>query len=84
MDEDTLAISKDLDSVIKQAREACKLVRDDKDEYEADKVSVEIMKRYKLDKSNLVNALNKVSLALISKYPEYQSQTKRRIDKLGK
>nr|HPO50832.1 M48 family metalloprotease [Spirochaetota bacterium] len=82
LDEDTLAISKDLDNVIKQAREACKLVRDDKDEFEADGVSVEILRRYKIDKSYLINTLNKVTLALATKYPEYLSQTQRRIKKL--
>jgi len=82
LDEDTLAISKELDDVIKQAREACKLVRDDKDEFEADQVSVELLRRYKIDKSNLTNALNKVSIALANKYPDYLLQTQRRITKL--
>lgn len=82
LDEDELAISKDLDSVIAKAREACKLVRDDKDEFEADKVSVELLRRYKIDKSNFLSALNKVTVALASKYPDYLSQTQRRITQL--
>ncbi|OHD13485.1 MAG: hypothetical protein A2086_03400 [Spirochaetes bacterium GWD1_27_9] len=83
LDDETFAISQDLENVIKQGVEACKLVRDDKEEFEADAVSIELLRRYKIDKSYLINALNKVTNALASKYPDYKSQTIRRVTKLS-
>jgi Zn-dependent protease with chaperone function len=82
MDKDTLEISEDLDEIMKTAMEACALVRDDKEEYEADAISKELLRRYKIDSKYLINALKKISFELGSKYPQYKKQIQKRIKKL--
>jgi len=85
LDESTLNISKDLeDSIVKNALNAIKLVRSDIEEYEADSISKDIIKRYKIDKSYLISALTKMQGSLSAKYPEYKESIKNRIQKLKK
>ena len=81
-DEETLKLSNELEEVVEQAVKACVLVRDDKQEYEADAISVELLKRYKIKKKYLISALNKVNFALGNKYPRYKTQMEKRIKKL--
>jgi len=82
MDEDTLEVSEELDEVIDKAMEACALVRDDKEEYEADSISKELLRRYKIESKYLIDALNKMTFALGDKYPQYKKQIQKRIKKL--
>lgn len=78
-DEYTLALDEELEEVIAQAVDACALVRDDKQEFEADKIAIELMRRYKIDKMYLKRTLEKVYSKTRQKYPEYKSQMDRRI-----
>jgi putative metalloprotease len=82
LDSDTREISDDLETVIGEAVKACQLVRDDKEEYEADQVAVELLRRYKVDRQNLIQALTKTYQQLKSEYPDYRSQLDKRIKKI--
>jgi len=84
MDEETLKLTDELEEVVLQAVEACALVRDDKQEFEADDVAVEILNRYILSKKHLINTLKKVYLALGNKYPRYKAQMEVRMKRLKK
>lgn len=77
-----LFLSQELESIIYQAVEACKLVRDSKEEYEADDVAIELLRRYKIDKKFLKETLAKVYLKLGNKYPQYKVQFELRIKKI--
>lgn len=80
--EEEMELSDELQSIIDSAVEALKLVRDDIEEYEADDVAVELLRRYKINKSYLKNTLAKVYLKLGSSYPEYKTQFERRISRI--
>jgi len=80
--EKELALSEELESIIDMAVEACKLVRDSKEEYEADDVAIELLRRYKIDKKFLKETLAKVYMKLGNKYPEYKTQFELRIKKI--
>lgn len=82
LDDDSLKLSKDLEQVIEQAQKACALVRDDHMENEADDFSMELLRRYKIDKRYLVSALQKVHSRLGSKYPRYKKQLAERIKRI--
>ena len=56
--------------------------RDDKEEFEADEISVMLLERYKLKKRYLKNALKKIQSRLGDKYPRYKRQMQKRIDKI--
>ncbi len=83
LDDETIKMSKELEEVVKEALDACKLVRDEKQEFEADEISLELLNRYKINKKYLLSALNKINLALTKKYPEYKTQMERRINNLS-
>lgn len=83
-DDETLKLSDELEEVVEQAVEACALVRDDKEEFEADDVAVEILERYKLNRKYLINTLKKVYLALGNRYPRYKAQMEVRMQRLKK
>lgn len=83
MDAETLLISDDLELVVEQAVNACALVRDDKEEYEADEISRELLRRYKIHKKYLINALKKMSRSLGNEYPRYKNQLNLRVRKLS-
>ena len=80
--EKEMEISSMLEDVIDQALEAIKLVRDDKEEFEADDVAVELLRRYKINKKYLKDTLAKVYLKMGTKYPEYKTQFERRISRI--
>lgn len=80
--EEEMELSDELQSIIDSAVEALKLVRDDIEEYEADDVAIELLRRYKINKSYLKNTLAKVYLKLGSSYPEYKTQFERRISRI--
>lgn len=82
MDADTLKISDELEKVVEQAVNACRLVRDDKEEFEADEISIALLKRYKINKKYLISALKKVKLAVGKTYPQYNQQIIKRLKKL--
>ncbi|MCG8573061.1 MAG: M48 family metalloprotease [Spirochaetes bacterium] len=82
LDENTLRLSAELEDVVAEARNACVLVRDDKQEFEADDVSVELLRRYKIDSSYLKDTLRKVYLQLGSKYPRFKDQLVRRMNRI--
>jgi len=80
--EEEMELSDELQSIIDSAVEALKLVRDDIEEYEADDVALELLRRYKINRSYLKNTLAKVYLKLGSSYPEYKTQFERRISRI--
>lgn len=82
LDDDSLRLSKELEQVIEQAQKACALVRDDYMEDEADDFSMELLRRYKIDKRYLISALQKVHAKLGSKYPRYKKQLAQRINRI--
>jgi hypothetical protein len=84
LSDDELKISEDLDTVVEQARNACAIVRDDKEEYEADDIALELLKRYKIDGKYLIEALKKMNLAIMDEHEGYKAQTEKRIKRLSK
>lgn len=80
--EDELTLSNELESIIDQAVEGCKLVRDSKEEYEADDIAIELLRRYKIDKKFLKETLLKIYMKMGNKYPDYKTQLELRIKKI--
>ncbi len=84
LNDDEIALTRDLESAVDEARKACALVRDDKEEFAADDVALELLKRYRIDGKYLVDALKKIDIAITGAHEEYRSQMERRIERLEK
>ncbi len=77
------SVSQDLDSIMDEATKACALVRDDIQEFEADEVAMELLRRYKIDNSYLKKALSKVYTATSTNaQPQYKEQTQKRLARI--
>ncbi|MBR3731035.1 MAG: hypothetical protein IKN25_00165, partial [Spirochaetales bacterium] len=79
LSEDDKMLSDDLQDVIDEFVDKIGLVHDDKEEYEADEVAIELLRRYKIDKKYMRSTLEKIYAALGSTYPEYKEQFRRRM-----
>ncbi|HBD94394.1 MAG: hypothetical protein A2015_00540 [Spirochaetes bacterium GWF1_31_7] len=80
LDSDYAAISEDLEDIIGDALKAAALVRDDIQEFEADDISMELLRRYRIERKYLASALGKVFNNLnADSMNEYKLQTQRRL-----
>ena len=79
LSEDDKMLSDDLQDVIDEFVDKIGLVHDDKEEYEANEVAIELLRRYKIDKKYMRSTLEKIYAALGSTYPEYKEQFRRRM-----
>lgn len=76
-------LSKDLENIITDALKTASLVRDDIQEFEADEIAMELLRRYRLDRKVLASALRKVFSNLnSSQMLEYKRQTERRLARI--
>ncbi len=79
-----LALSQELDQIIRQAQDACALVRADSDEFEADAAAMELLRRYRIPNTFLKSALNKVFSSLSPALnQQYKSQVDRRVRRIN-
>ena len=79
LSEDEKMLSDDLQDVIDEFVDKIKLVHDDKEEYEADEIAIELLRRYKIDKKYMKSTLDKIQSAMGATYPEYKEQFRRRM-----
>ncbi|MBP5449142.1 MAG: M48 family metalloprotease [Spirochaetales bacterium] len=78
LSEEEKMLSDDLQDVIDEFVDKIKLVHDDKEEYEADEIAIELLRRYKIDKKYMKSTLDKIQSAMGATYPEYKEQFRRR------
>ena len=79
LSEEEKMLSDDLQDVIDEFVDKIKLVHDDKEEYEADEIAIELLRRYKIDKKYMKSTLDKIQSAMGATYPEYKEQFRRRM-----
>ncbi len=82
LSEDDKLLSDNLQSEIDNIVQAIKVVHDDKEEFEADKIAVELLRRYKIKSKYLKDALTKLGAMTTAKYPDYKTQFARRLSRI--